>query len=68
MKALYFDNSFPRIVMVQAAAGLISEKRLSVGNLITHRFSMDRRRDAVNTFLSKGKEGAVKIVLEHPSA
>ena len=68
MKALYFDNSLPRIVMVQAAAGLIAEKRLPAGSLITHRFPMDCRRDAVKTFLSKGKEGAVKIVLEHPSA
>jgi len=68
MKALYFDNSLPRIVMVQAAAGLIAEKRLPAGSLITHRFPMDCRRDAVKTFLSKGKEGAVKIVLEHPFA
>ncbi|MCX5851148.1 MAG: hypothetical protein NT072_03700 [Deltaproteobacteria bacterium] len=54
--------------MVHATTGLIPEKRLPVGSLITHRFPMDRWRDAVKTFLSKGKEGAVKIVLEHPSA
>ena len=48
------------------AAGLIAEKRLPVGQLITHRFPMDRWRDAVKTFLSKGREGAIKIVLEHP--
>jgi hypothetical protein len=29
---------------------------------------MDRWRDAVKTFLSKGAAGAIKIVLEHPSA
>jgi hypothetical protein len=29
---------------------------------------MDRWRDAVKTFLSKGDRGAIKIVLEHPSA
>jgi hypothetical protein len=27
---------------------------------------MDCWRDAVKTFLSKGTEGAIKIVLEHP--
>jgi threonine dehydrogenase-like Zn-dependent dehydrogenase len=48
------------------AAGLIAEKRLPVGKLITHRFPMDRWRDAVKTFLAKGREGAIKIVLEHP--
>lgn len=48
------------------AAGLITEKRLPVGRLITHRFPMDRWRDAVKTFLAKGREGAIKIVLEHP--
>jgi threonine dehydrogenase-like Zn-dependent dehydrogenase len=48
------------------AAGLIAEKRLPVGRLITHRFPMDRWRDAVKTFLSKGREGAIKVVLEHP--
>ncbi|MDD4092925.1 MAG: zinc-binding dehydrogenase, partial [Smithellaceae bacterium] len=50
------------------AAQLIADKRLPVSRLITHRFPMDRWRDAVKTFLSKGDRGAIKIVLEHPSA
>lgn len=50
------------------AAQLIAEKRLPVSRLITHRFPMDRWRDAVKTFLSKGDRGAIKIVLEHPGA
>ncbi len=49
------------------ASSIIMEKRLPVGMLITHRFPMDHWRDAVKTFLSKGSEGAVKIILEHPS-
>jgi len=54
------DSSF------DIAARMIAEGRLPVGLLITHRFPMERWRDAVKTFLAKGSEGAIKIVLEHP--
>ena len=32
---------------------------------ITHRFPMDRYREAIETFGDKGRSGAIKIVLEH---
>ena len=47
------------------AAGLLMKIRLPVDELITHRFPMSNWREAIKTFLSKGKEGAIKIALEH---
>jgi 2-desacetyl-2-hydroxyethyl bacteriochlorophyllide A dehydrogenase len=49
----------------EIAAQLISEKRISVDGIITHRFPMGSYREAIKTFLSKGKNGAIKIVLDH---
>jgi L-iditol 2-dehydrogenase len=47
------------------AASLIRSGKVKTGGLITHRFPMERFREAVETFQSKGNAGAVKIVLEH---
>ncbi len=47
------------------AASLIKSGRVKTDGMITHRFPMERFREAVDTFHSKGDVGAVKIVLEH---
>ncbi len=47
------------------AASLIKSGKVKTDGIITHRFPMERFRDAVEVFHSKGAQGAVKIVLEH---
>ena len=47
------------------AAELLIKKRISIDGIITHRFPMRNYREAINTFFSKGKEKAIKIILEH---
>jgi len=47
------------------AARLLSEGRVDVAGLITHRFPMEDYREAVKTFVSKKSTKAIKIVLEH---
>jgi len=47
------------------AAGLLADPKFPAGGLITHRFPMDRYKEAIRTFLSKSSSGAIKIVLEH---
>ena len=50
------------------AAALLADPAFSVDGLITHRFPMDRYREAIDVFLAKRKTRAIKIVLEHPPA
>ena len=47
------------------AARILANKAFPADGLITHRFPMDRYKEAVRTFLSKGQSGAIKIVLDH---
>jgi threonine dehydrogenase-like Zn-dependent dehydrogenase len=47
------------------AADLLLRKRIAIDTIITHRFPMKEYRKGIKTFLSKGKEQAIKIVLEH---
>ncbi|MBN1534580.1 MAG: alcohol dehydrogenase catalytic domain-containing protein [Spirochaetes bacterium] len=47
------------------AASLMKSGRVKTDGMITHRFPMDRFRDAVAAFNAKGSAAAVKIVLEH---
>ncbi len=47
------------------AADLLRAKKVNLDGIITHRFPMSRYSDAIKTFFSKGREGAIKIVLEH---
>lgn len=47
------------------AARLLANKGFPADGLITHRFPMDRYKDAIRTFLSKGRSEAIKIVLDH---
>ncbi|HQO03974.1 MAG TPA: alcohol dehydrogenase catalytic domain-containing protein [Spirochaetota bacterium] len=47
------------------AAEILAKKSVPFSSLVTHRFPMNNYRDAIKTFFSKGKEGAIKIVLEH---
>jgi threonine dehydrogenase-like Zn-dependent dehydrogenase len=47
------------------AASLIKSGKVKTDGIITHRFPMERFREAVGLFHSKGSRGAVKIVLEH---
>ena len=49
----------------EMAAGLLGKDDFAVEGLITHRYPMHRYRDAVQTFLEKGKQQAIKIVLDH---
>ncbi len=49
----------------QVAARLLSEKRIRVDGMITHRFPVREYRAAIRAFSSKGKSRAIKIVLEH---
>lgn len=49
----------------EIAANLLEEKRISTEGIITHRFPMDRYREAIKTFLDKGRHEAVKVVLDH---
>jgi threonine dehydrogenase-like Zn-dependent dehydrogenase len=47
------------------AAGLLTEKKINIEGMITHRFPLERYREAIETFLSKGKSKAIKIVIQH---
>mgnify|MGYP000864411821 CR=1 FL=1 len=47
------------------AAEILRSGTVDPSRLITHRFPMDRWRDAVRTFLGKRGSRAIKIVLEH---
>ena len=47
------------------AADFLAKMKLPTNEIITHRFLMKNYREAINTFFSKGKEKAIKIVLEH---
>ena len=47
------------------AARLLAEEDFPVEGIITHRFPMDRYREAIKAFLSKGRSKAIKIVLDH---
>lgn len=49
----------------EIAARLLTEKRIPVDGLITHRFPIRDYRAAIQAFLSKRKSKAIKIVLEH---
>ncbi|MCD6570886.1 MAG: zinc-binding dehydrogenase [Deltaproteobacteria bacterium] len=53
------DTSF------DVAARLISEKKIKLEGIITHRFPMDRYKDAIKTFFSKRESKAIKVVLDH---
>ncbi|MBM4372255.1 MAG: alcohol dehydrogenase, partial [Deltaproteobacteria bacterium] len=48
------------------AAELLAATPALPGLLITHRFPMDRWKDAVRAFLDKKGSRAIKIVLDHP--
>jgi threonine dehydrogenase-like Zn-dependent dehydrogenase len=50
------------------AADILAGGLLDPALLITHRFPMDRWKDAVRTFLDKRGARAIKIVLDHPGA
>jgi 2-desacetyl-2-hydroxyethyl bacteriochlorophyllide A dehydrogenase len=47
------------------AASLMTSGRVKTDGMITHRFPMERFKEAVATFNAKGSAGAVKILLEH---
>jgi threonine dehydrogenase-like Zn-dependent dehydrogenase len=49
----------------ELAANFLADKKIDIQGMITHRFSMDNYKDAVKTFLAKGKHRAIKIVLDH---
>jgi len=49
------------------AARLLQDPNFAVESLITHRFPIDRYKDAVKTFTNKREGKAIKIVLEHPA-
>lgn len=49
----------------EVAAELLARKAFPTDSIITHRFPMSHYRQAIETFFSKGKEKAIKIVLEH---
>ncbi len=55
----------PGVTSFDIAANLLLEKRFSLDGIITHRLPMDNYREAVNLFLNKGKNKAIKIVLLH---
>jgi len=38
---------------------------VNIEGMITHRFPLERYREAIEAFLSKGKSRAIKIVIEH---
>jgi threonine dehydrogenase-like Zn-dependent dehydrogenase len=47
------------------AARLLMDKRIDTDGLITHRFPMQRYKEAIRIFKNKGKHKAIKIVLDH---
>ena len=47
------------------AAELLLRHDLSPADLITHRYPVERYKDAVKTFLAKGRAKSIKIVLDH---
>ncbi len=47
------------------ALDLICRKKVDLSGIITHRFPMKDYKKAARLFLNKGKEKAIKIVLEH---
>jgi len=47
------------------AAKLLETKKINTEGMITHRFPLERYREAIETFLSKGKTKAIKIVIQH---
>ncbi len=47
------------------AAELLGNKKVNIAGMITHRFPLERYREAIETFLSKGESKAIKIVIEH---
>jgi len=47
------------------AAELLGDKKVNIEGMITHRFPLERYREAIEAFLSKGKSRAIKIVIEH---
>ncbi|HPM75650.1 MAG TPA: alcohol dehydrogenase catalytic domain-containing protein [bacterium] len=49
----------------ELAVKLLAKDDFAVEGLITHRFPMHRYQDAVKAFLGKGREQAIKIVLDH---
>ena len=47
------------------ALELIMKKKIDLSGMITHRFPMKDYKKAARLFLNKGKEEAIKIVMEH---
>ncbi|MBM4446991.1 MAG: zinc-binding dehydrogenase [Chloroflexi bacterium] len=47
------------------AAKLLGTKKINTKEMITHRFPLERYREAIDTFLSKEKTKAIKIVIQH---
>ncbi len=47
------------------AANLISEKKINLDGMITHRFPLGEYKEAIKTFLSKSRSRAIKIVIDH---
>ena len=47
------------------AARLLANRGFPADGLITHRFPMDRYKEAIKTFLDKERSKAIKIVLDH---
>ncbi len=47
------------------AAGLLASGAVDVDGIITHRFPLEKYREAIRTFVHKGSRGATKIVIEH---
>ncbi len=47
------------------ALDLVLKKKIDLSKMISHRFPMGEYKKAVRLFLNKGKEKAIKIVLEH---
>ena len=50
------------------AADLLLNDAVNPMDIITHRFPMNRYKDAIRTFTNKKQTGAIKIVLDHPNS
>ncbi len=58
-------NEFDGETSFDIAARLISEKKINLKGLITHRFPLSEYKEAIKTFLNKGNTKAIKVVLDH---
>lgn len=49
---------------MELALRMMAERKVDLGGLVTHRFTLDEYRDALNTVADKGASGVVKAVFE----